>query len=86
MIEYDCNEHEEEDIGVFSTNIPNTKEVKLLLKVAFVRADKIGYRYGRTLARKTTAKKKKNKRAKLSSILFLQKCIWQGHCVGQASW
>ena len=44
-IQYDPMVHDPAIIGSYTTTVPNTKEVKGWLKEAFVRADRVGYRF-----------------------------------------
>ena len=47
VIEYDCSIHEDAAVvSQYMTHLPNTKEIKFLLKAAFARADVIEYRFG----------------------------------------
>ena len=47
VIEYDRSIHEDDTVVVqYTTHLPNTKEIKLLLNTAFARADEIDYRFG----------------------------------------
>ena len=62
VIEYDRSIHEDDTVVVqYTTHLPNTKEIKLLLKEAFARADEIEYRFGGPT-------KKKKARATAQSI------------------
>ena len=56
-IKYDRLIHEDEDVVLlYTTHIPNTKEVKCLLKVAFLRSDQIEYRFGGSTKRRKDRK------------------------------
>ena len=68
IIEYDIDDHEDKDIASLTTNVPNRKEMKLFLKLKFVRADAFGHRFGRT-KKKTRSTKKKD----ITKALFVQK-------------
>ena len=66
VIEYDLSIREDDAVVVqYTTHLPNTKKIKLLLKTAFARADEIEYQFG-------GLKNKRKARAAVPSIPTLE--------------